>query len=1352
MSRWRDALKALQSADDVIEEKKRAALGYGIDRLQDAGGLALSGAGEIWNLMTDSPYQKEWIGDANRLAARVAPGHGDFVDSLSAGLTGPLGIVSDRLIQTKEKDRERIREIDKAGGSGRDVWESNQDQLTRVERAINDLAIDPTTYLGFGSSSVGKNLITKGDEIAQSTKFMTRWGGDIVRRTGKAVDLYTLPDRFADRKGAELVSALSRTRPGRWLTQPSERTVLRREMDHGYSILKRVLDRDLIREQEKGMAAVSGAVPAIGPADPSQNYRGALRPFTSIAPTNFEDAVVSRVGKFIAGTNARKLMARDVDDAFDVQIMRGPYKGETMSRPIFDGLGEAERDFRELESLFDSKNGVISVRKAKGNVARVKELQAKYNQVPLANARGGYDPGYPGTLPLMREEMVRQKLRLDPTIPSLSEEENAWLLDEGLRMYNPRTKKYEDMSHLDATKTLMQQFVDDSNTIRADLKPGTEWQKGERDWDLQRHKLTDTKALRAFDRWTSMGVDPIHETQINAAIVGLEREMYRDRGLESKYRIKQDNIWGKFRVLYGEAMGTWKSVALLSPRYHTSSVAGTYINTFVKHGPKAFEMVGGPRNIIDEFKNVRGDASTIHDIASDEIMRVAEEFGNASKVTFKNAQGVDETKYYGSAINRNITSMGSAAMIGGDLDDVERLFGRLHMKSFGKIVNKPVRLNRQISLAVDSNYRTAVWKTGMLSKFEELQPALEREILDYAQKSKVDMGNAVALPFKDPAKALGYYKALGFTEGQARHLSRLVAQARNKAEDHGVKLVHDSLFSYYKTNADEFFEKFIPFHYYASRATVMYAEQAMRNPVLMVNLARMMEELGDTENSGLTARQKGWVQLLSGPAGYSLLLNPDALLGVTKGLGMMEKGDFSPDGQTELGSALQWMKGAGIGLYPWIDGMFNMMGAYGDTFEPDMLGIRHRALVGSIVNYAAAELGADGMSSAFYAEANARSRERISSTLSKFLPGWMSAPVAAKANDTGTIAEATMERAIENRVITNNPGLTYEQLFEIMNDPDSDEFQKAFIEVSRTGFISQLLSFTMPTGMKLRDNASDVRSAMVSSIYKYESEHPGDYDPTGDAEFAAYYKRLTGKEFKIAEVRDAQLKNDLASATFEARPFVLAEHLYSQIGSPKAKEMRNTYNSIKYDGFVPKGYSAPPEGKEEQLADLWLMSQPDGIRREYKEMLDLQRVFRENHPRYSQYLDWRGQLSYLVALVGENGYALYREQVSSGNPNAARYFRAQTLEARKRYGNDATKVTEYLNKRTTTPDAWMAVVGMARHAREQAPIATASPTSIPYDPAQGLIEQATPWNESAGSSGGSSNTQTEFGAFLQGLT
>ena len=272
----------------------------------------------------------------------------------------------------------------------------------------------------------------------------------------------------------------------------------------------------------------------------------------------------------------------------------------------------------------------------------------------------------------------------------------------------------------------------------------------------------------------------------------------------------------------------------------------------------------------------------------------------------------------------------------------------------------------------------------------------------------------------DPAFLGSYYRKIGFTDGYADRVASDAAEMRKGAAAAAKAAIDKTHFSYEYSNADALVKKVFPFHYWMSRATVLYGESLMRNPFALLVFTKMADELRhtDTDSPGFNARQKFWIRLMSTHHGFNLLMNPDALLGVTHALGMFD--GYSPEGETEIGKVRRWMQGAGLTMFPWIDGALNMAGLYGNTFEPDLLGIRHRALVGAAVNALLAEEG-KGPGPSPYADLSANARGKVSKWVSSFAPGWMAQPVPPVQD--GNIQSANLDKQIENQILTNNPGM-----------------------------------------------------------------------------------------------------------------------------------------------------------------------------------------------------------------------------------------------------------------------------------------------------------------------------------------
>jgi hypothetical protein len=546
-----------------------------------------------------------------------------------------------------------------------------------------------------------------------------------------------------------------------------------------------------------------------------------------------------------------------------------------------------------------------------------------------------------------------------------------------------------------------------------------------------------------------------------------------------------------------------------------------------------------------------------------------------------------------------------------------------------------------------------------------------------------------------PKRLKEHLIGLGFAEGYAERAGRNFAEAKNIAESVARKEVEKRQFSYDRTNLDEFVGKFIPFHYWYSRALRYYGEEALRHPFLILNYMRSNQGIEAAQDDpGLSARQKGFLRLMGTPLGFSVLMNPDSLFGVVKVFGLQDT--FDPEGQTEAGGVVQWLKARGLGLYPWIDGTLNLMGVYGDTWEPDLLGIRHRSLIGAAVQFARSQAGFDP-ASAPYATAMGNARWNVSSFVSQFTPDWFSQPVLPKAGG----GDATLDTIIESRIVANNPSLSNEQLLDIMANAESPEFIEAYQQAATAGLAQQLLNFSLPQQFRVRDDARDVRAAQVSTIYEAaekQGTNPWEFKPSaGDVEFATRYRQLTGKDWKPGDYTKALDQKNLTEATPEAKPFILAEQEYHRLGGEKNQRIMQRYNDLR-NGNLPSTATLP-EDVRRAMADRW--AETNGYTDNINYVYQLREAFEDSHPEFGAFKGWEGAMYDLKNQLGGN-LDEYRRQASEQNPNAARYFERIGQFVRDNYPHEQW-IIEF-DRRTTNAEAYQAINGISQERFDPAPI------------------------------------------------
>jgi hypothetical protein len=786
---------------------------------------------------------------------------------------------------------------------------------------------------------------------------------------------------------------------------------------------------------------------------------------------------------------------------------------------------------------------------------------------------------------------------------------------------------------------------------------------------------------KIVEKYAKEGVDIRYATPEDIEAHRLRRILAKQEGVD----FERQTTWDLIRAAWGEQ-------ALFSPKYHLGNIQGAWLqNAF-----GGTFRIGTPKEFLTALKLVRGgldDVTKQEAINSLYVGQIAKKWGDDELPTYLMKGGV--------------RSMTSSTRRSGSA--VGELAGRITKSSrVASAVGRPFEYNADMSQAVEVVMRGALWgdiveremTAGIRVIEDEINQMAIRQGLDNFEFSIIDNINPV--PGGPSRKRIkDHLQNLGFSEGYAERAGRNYAELHNKAKALARGEVDKRQFSYDRTNLDEFAGKFIPFHYWYSRALRYYGEEALRHPMVVVNYMRANQGIEDAQDDpGLNARQKGFLRLMGTPLGFTLLMNPDALFGVVKVFGIDTS--FEPSGETEAGGVVRWLKERGMGLYPWIDGTLNLMGVFGDTFEPDLLGIRHKTLIGSAVNFMRSQLGMDP-AAAPYQTAMGQARFNISTFVSQFAPDWFSQPVLPKAGKNTT--EATMDTIIESRVvqITREQGrnLTNGELLDIMTDDTNPIYIQAYQDVAKAGFLQQLLNFTAPQNYRIREASRDVRAAQTSTIWEAAEaagKSPVDFKPSeSDVEFAAKYKNLTGKDWKPGDYEQAQSIQDLTKATEEHKPFIVQEDAFYKLGGPNAARIYRKYQDIR-NGRIPE--TAGLDFVERNaIAERWAYRL--GYSDEVAEVTRLRNAFEESNPQFAQFRGWQEQMFDLSGKFGGN-LTEYRRQASQQNPNAAKYFSEMIDDVHTTQPQD--KWEEEIERRTTNAAAFLAINGMPTARYDPAPI------------------------------------------------
>jgi hypothetical protein len=790
----------------------------------------------------------------------------------------------------------------------------------------------------------------------------------------------------------------------------------------------------------------------------------------------------------------------------------------------------------------------------------------------------------------------------------------------------------------------------------------------------------DEAATKIIRKYNKLGIDPMYADPRDIVLHQINRQVQKDHGV----KVERESLWDLF-------VSAWGEQALFSPKYHTGNLLGAYIqNAFSGH-----MGADGPGAAFAAWKLTRGGLESVE---REEALRQLKSFQIAQK------WGFDELPSY---ISRGgVRGMTSETRTSGSA--VGELTARVtKSQRLGKAVGRPFEANADLSQAIETVIRGSLWADFLDEDMTKRMLIVEDTINQQAVAQglttfEFSMVNGINLPqtggrvVMTPKVLKDHLVSLGFADGYAERSARNFAEARNQSKAFAKKMVDKYQFSYDRTNLDEFVGKFAPFMYYASRSTRFYAEELLRHPFVALNFWRANKGIEEAQDDpGLSARQKGFFKLMGGPLGFTILMNPEVLIGAVRILGLDDS--YDPEGQTELGGAIQWAKQRGMGLYPWIDGTFNMMGMYGNTFEPDLLGIRHKAILGSVVNFMRSHMGMEP-ADAPYAQAMGQARWGVSAFVSQFTPDWLTQPVTPKAG--GNTTDATFDQVIESRIIANNPHLTNGMLLEIMDDETHPEYQRAYQQAADAGVLQQLLNFTFPTKVRVRENSRDIRTAQVSTIW--EAAEAAGVDPwkfkpgLGDVEFATRYKALTGKEWSPEDYQTAKDRNDLMRATPEHKMFVLAEQEYNRLGGKQASAIFQRYQDILF-GDDPAFSQYDPDSRRE-LANMW--ADQNGYADTINSVYQLRDAYEQTHPEFGQFKGWQGQMFMLKTQLGGT-LDEYRRQAMKQNPNARTYFAKMISGIKEDYPQDQWAAE--IERQTTNMNAYLSITGVPQNRYDPGP-------------------------------------------------
>jgi hypothetical protein len=510
------------------------------------------------------------------------------------------------------------------------------------------------------------------------------------------------------------------------------------------------------------------------------------------------------------------------------------------------------------------------------------------------------------------------------------------------------------------------------------------------------------------------------------------------------------------------------------------------------------------------------------------------------------------------------------------------------------------------------------------------------------------------------------------------------------------------LFGAPETNLDAIVRRIFFFHYWNSRASVLYTREAIRHPGIINAYVKGLEEAREmSEDDNAPPWLKGWLKLADSPLGLSIFLNPWALV-TTSFMGAEGEdergwwGQFVPMLHPALDMALYAIGG--------VNGYQDKLTGRPSDIAPALPGIgalsRHLT---AAVNLGRAYLSDDA--------------PVVYDPARQALP-WLREQLTGEAQPNPT---ATAESTFNTFVIDagRKLGYTDEQIAAAMNDPSDEAYREAYRDWSKVTEGTELWRSTVPVPVATRGETRDDlmtqgRGGTEGSAnpfgpagdaayqQAFGMPMPEGYSPYAggdlaasvspqDAAFLRGYQAATGVWLNEQNFADAWASREAENLLYqaanagspEARTLGMEQDAYHALGTPQGQYAQRMWTDIAYgpivgrvvvggntyteddiadyrDAQVPLVGEAGADELVQQLryslADAWLtqaglVEERDALRAQREEFIG-------EHPVYARYDAWsRSARNYEGGITGwwldvipfnESAEAFYDEAIAEG--------------------------------------------------------------------------------------------------------
>jgi len=548
-----------------------------------------------------------------------------------------------------------------------------------------------------------------------------------------------------------------------------------------------------------------------------------------------------------------------------------------------------------------------------------------------------------------------------------------------------------------------------------------------------------------------------------------------------------------------------------------------------------------------------------------------------------------------------------------------------------------------------------------------------------------------------------------------------------------------------ETNADAIIRRFFFFHYWNSRASVLYAREAIRHPGILNAYVKGLAELKEMANEeGRPPWLATWLKVADSALGLAIYINPYAF--VSTNFLFSEPGDERPFWQQAL-PMLHPAIDAAMYAIGGADGIREFLTGRGPEAAPSIPGIAQMSrFLTAMTNVARSQFSDE------YGAVFDPARE-IMPTVRETVTGWLGNPEAMPNPN------ATAESTLNTFVIEEGRkrGYTDAQIMAAMNDESDEAYQAAYERWSLANAAVEAYRVIRPVPITTRGAIRDdlmIENRVVGpgGQQAYQETHngaemPEGYDPYTDGaagtQFLDLIEERTGTRPNQEQVAAAWVDTEsdtalyqASSQTEEARALQIEIDGAEAVGTEAGREALDTWNQIAYGeaetyggttgrtrpepitiggrSYTMSEFAMLPDDLREGLANQWAQE------RGYDDDIAAQRsandAYKAAHPDYAAYRDWQRDVGRHAA-----GPVGWWENEARTNPAAAEYL-ARARE------DGATG--DALEARLMGPDAYLAYQGFAGTVFEpELPAARPSPVGAgqqqypPSDPAESIATE-----------------------------